>query len=237
MSDTYGIQAIPFAVVENFPAGDVGLGHFGLFLQAAINESCQTIFDEYCPGREPAEFVNFHDPTKSFDESRLPALYVWRGRDKREWMAADIERKLSRIEIGWIAEPSQPAHLAIRDPLTNAIRDAVARAVFKKRCPSYVVTGDTEAVAATRGSLITTFTGFAKFAMSDGEPKSFNFDRVDGDGKPLPYYGFTFGVDVEEQLTIDPSILETPAAIAESLTSNGIAWSQLNDPEPIPEGD
>lgn len=230
MANTYGIQPIPFANVEGFPAGDVGLGHFGFFLRAAINRALASAFDGVCPNREAVRALYFHNPAQLFQENHLPALFVWRGKSKRSRLAADIRQGTSTIEVGWISEPAQESHMVLREPIAKAVLDAVDEACFLKRCPSYVVVGDTESLASTRGSLITTFAGFSTIEMGDGDPKVFDFGRVDGDGKPLPYYGFTFGVDVTEQLTIDPSVYNSPASIHETNTVNGIAWSQLDDP-------
>ena len=224
MPNQLGAQAIPYAAPDGIlPAGDVALGYLGQFMQAAINRACRELWDAVCPGRETVAYVFYRDPTKLFEEERLPALYLWRGRRTRSKLADGMGTKQSRIEVAWITEPAQEEHMISRDTVSNAVLDAVDEALMMQRTPEWVVPGDTDVHSAAMGSLINSYVGADTIELAEAAAKSLTFEAVDGDGKPLPYYGFAFSIDVTEHLELDPSIGAHPNAAIATYRTNGDA--------------
>lgn len=234
MPGTSGAQSIPFPVaVPGFAPGDPALTYLGQFLQAAINASVGTLWGSsgVCPGRDVVAHVFWHDPTQGggFDESRLPALYIWRGRRPARRTAADIRTATSRIDVGWIMEPSQEEHYRARAPMFNAIMVAIEDALATMRCKSWIVPGDTDPAAATSGSMLLTWTGFESITLGDTAPRAFDFGRVDGDSRPLPFYGFSTSLDVVENHSVSLAD-RAPAAVQMDITANNTVHYAWDDP-------
>jgi hypothetical protein len=126
-------------------------------------------------------------------------------------------RETTRIEIGWISEASQEEHFRARDTAKHAIVKAIRRALLKQRDPSWVVRGDTDPAATSSGSLLNSWTGFERIWPKQSSPKAFTFERL-GDEKPLPYYGFTLGIDVVEYFI--PGLAIVPNTAIGTLRTN-----------------
>lgn len=228
MPNQIGAQSIPFAAPDgSLPAGDAALGYLGQFLQAAINRACRDLWGAVCPGRETVAHVFYRDPTKLFEEERLPALYLWRGKRSRSKVADGMGTKHSRIEVAWITEPAQEEHMIERDTVSNAVFDAVDEALMIQRTPEWVVPNDTDAQASTMGSLINRYTGADTIELAEAAAKSLTFESIDGDGRPLPYYGFAFSIDVTERLELDPSLGAFPNTATGTYRTNGDATTDV----------
>jgi hypothetical protein len=201
--EAFGNQTTPYpSTVDGFPVGDEALGLLGQFIRAGVNRICQAIWtNETCPGRQTIDHVFYHDPKKLFEENRLPALYIWRGKHSHSRLGDDLYKITSTIEIAWIAEGAQEHHLVLRDPAMNAIAKAIESIIDYDSDPAWINTGDTGALAAVVGSSISAACGFSRIMPTEEAPQEFIFQKIE-DAQPLPYYGFTMAVEVDESMTL-----------------------------------
>jgi hypothetical protein len=220
--DQFGAVTFPVPVpAAGTVAGDPALGYLLAFLRASVNAACGEMWESICPGRveprSPIPFTFAHDPKKLFDDSRLPALYCWRGKSKRTRVADDLYRRTTDIQIVWINEPGQEEHtVVIRDPAMNAISDAIDNAITGDRDPAWIVAGDADPLAAIHGSSLLDRCDFSRCQPVDDGPQELLFQRIE-EAAPLPYYGFVMTVEVDEYQSkyatgIYPSKLNASAA-------------------------
>lgn len=200
MVDTIGPQTFPLGSPEPLKtSGDPALGYLAQYLQLAVNAACDSMWggDGVCPGRQTVGHVFMHDPKKLFEENRLPALYIWRGKSTRSRMADEMRKKTSSIQIAWINESASEDHLVARDNMMNAIADAIDMVISKDRDPEWKMPGDTDPLTVRRGSSLSKYCGWSRSQPSDDTPQELLFQRIE-EAAPLPYYGFVMSVEVDE---------------------------------------
>lgn len=209
MADTFGGIAFPIPVASGaYPVGDKALGVVAEYLSAVLNSKCGSAWSAsgICPGRPVVKRWFTHDPKYLFDDSKLPALYVWSGKSTTAFVASDIPSESRAINILWVIEGAQPEHHIKRAPIFNAIAKTIQWALRKGRDTSWKVLGDAEQYAATEGSLYMDHAGFSRVSRGISQPQELEVYIVDGDGRPMPFYGLATSIDVVEHLTDDTSI-------------------------------
>lgn len=218
--DQYGALVVPIDPVDALAvAGDPALGFVLEFLKASVNSDCGIAWDSVCIGRKPIEFTFAHDPKKLFDESRLPAIYVWRGKSRRSRLADDLYMRTSLLQIAWIQEPGEEElTIGRRDSMMNAIANAIDNAITGDRHSSWFLTGDADPIAALRGSSISDACGFSRFQPSNDGPQELLFQRVE-EAAPLPYYGFVMEVECDEYQT-KALQTKTPSKLVATISTN-----------------
>lgn len=200
MSDSSGALTFPLVATRDGQiAGDPALGYLGEFLRVSLNQRCNGMWNSpgVCPGRDTVANVFQHDPKKLFDELRLPALYLWRGKSTHERIADELFKRSSDIYLAWIFEGAAEAHLVKRSPFLNAVAAAMQLALIVDRHPLWLVDGDTDPKAATHGSSITGYCGWSRLQAAEDEPQEFIFQRIEP-SVPLPYYGFQMRATADE---------------------------------------
>ena len=205
MVDTLGIQSFPAsAPATGQPAGDVALGYLLEFLKASVNAACDGMWSAQgvCPGRHTIDFTFHHDPRKLFEEGRLPALYAWRGKRRSEKAADNLWKQVSTIELAWVAEGAEEDHMVARDSAMWAIAGAIDVSLRRDRTPTWIVTGDTDVISVYRGSSLTHHCNWSQCEPAESSPEEFKFERIDGSSAPLPYYGFTTSLTVDEYVEL-----------------------------------
>lgn len=231
--DQFGALVFPAPEPETgFPAGDPGLGYLVAFLKAAVNADCGALWESICPGRgtasSPVLYTFTHDPRKLFDELRLPALYVWRGKSTRARVGDDLYRRTTKVRVAWIHEPAQDEHLILRDPAMNAISDAIDIAISNDRHPSWVVTDDADPVAADRGSSLSAWCEFSRCQPTGDEPQELMFQRIE-EAAPLPYYGFAMDIEIDEYPSRNPAGIQAAKLNATTTTNDGWVTKPVED--------
>lgn len=174
MSDTYGGLPIPAPAPTNPPtpsaAGDPLLGWTADFVKAVLNANAPLAWNAVAPNTPVVKTVFLHDPRPEvFNERDLPALFVYRDEghvaDELEWTADDYRFERGQIVLLWIPPTATQDKRAIRAPIVNAIGKVLDLAIERGRDPAWIVTGDTDPQAASKGSVLATWAGWASFGV------------------------------------------------------------------------
>jgi hypothetical protein len=196
--DGYGAQTIPVQCDTNETVGDPSLGYIGKYLQAVLNDATgQAWSQNLCPNRNAVDFCFAHDPQLLFDESRLPALYVWRGKAAHSRKGDDLFLATTQIKIAWITESAQEEIAVSRSPMMTAMSNAIAVAINEDRDPAWILPSEVDPLALLKGTSISDVCGFSRFVPADSDPEEFVFQKIE-DAQPLPYYGFVMTVEADE---------------------------------------
>lgn len=215
MPDTFGAIQFPVAVpAAQTAAGDPALTTLASYLSAVLNANCGAAWaaSGVCPGRNVVERAYTHDPRVLFDDSKLPALYLWCFKGRLEDIAADIAADIRTLNILWVLEGGQEDHQTKRLPMFNAVAKAVRRAVRIGRDPSWIVAGDTDPSAATEGSLLMEHARISRITVGPYQPQNVEIFITDGEGRPMPFPALAMSFDITEFLVDDPTRFTYPAA-------------------------
>lgn len=216
MPDAFGAIQFPVAApVGTAAPGDPALSYVASFLASALNAQCGAMWrtSGVCPGRQVVEKTFTHDPKKLFDDSHLPSLYVWEAQSMAEFLCSDILEDKRKLNIFWVMEPAEDDIQAHRSSVVNAIGKTIQRAIHYGRDTSWIVTGDTDPIAATEGSLFMYWAGLTRITRAVATPQELEL-VVNGDrGRPVAFPGLALSIDVRELLTQDISINTYDAAI------------------------
>jgi hypothetical protein len=232
MATGFGSQPLPYPpTVDGFPIGDPALGYLGQYLQQTVNAACEQIWDnEACPGRSTINHVFYDDPQTLFDDFRLPAIYIWRGKSHNERRADDLYLRTTTIEIAWIGEGAQEEIDGDRSPAKAAIAKAICSALYADCDPSWLVNGETSPLALLQGSSLSDACGFSRVSPNEESPQSFVFQRIEG-AAPLPYYGFTMNIEVDEYWS-RANTTRKPAKLNASSTTNAATAVVIHEDVP-----
>lgn len=160
MADTFGAITLPVAVPsEGTPVADPALQYIGEFLKAVLEAS---LGDAWATrSRDPlVRSVFTHDPEEA-DVSQVdfPSLYVWRSRMSENKLSDDHVEVQSQVSILWIKQSEPQAVEAEQAPIFAGFAKAIMVGLRKGRDPAWVVAGDSDATATTRGSLLWKYVG------------------------------------------------------------------------------
>lgn len=174
MTDLIGALEIPVPVPDQGKTvADPFLDLFGEFLRAAINADTKDAWAAVHPAvikphgePLPVTVVHRHNPDEAkFRSNELPALFVWRNASgKRLRISQDWQVVPTTIQVLWVPPRAQQKPLAERQPFSHAVASSVDRALDGGRHKAWIVTGDPDPNAATRGSY------FYRFAKLFEEP-------------------------------------------------------------------
>lgn len=148
-----------------------------------------------------------------FDDSKLPALYLWALKGQFERLASDLVADVRTINILWVIEGGQEDHQTKRVPMFNAVAKTIRRAIHVGRDPGWVVEDDTDPVAEAEGSLLMAQAKISRIAVGPYQPQNLEIFVVDGEGRPMPFPALAMSFDVTELLTEDPTRFTHPAAV------------------------
>jgi hypothetical protein len=234
MTDVFGLTQLPVQspAASTDVVSDMLLQRLGAFLQAAFNRMGSTAWAVRCPGRTVVDHVFYHDPKVLFEENRLPALYLWSGDSAREQAADDVLKDTRTIHIYWVTEPGQEEHIIGRAPFQNAVNKMLITALHRERDPAWVVSGDTDPLAATQGSFLPTWLGYNSITRGASKELELILGDKDGDGRSKIYYGIATSVVVEELVTWGADYAEIAgldAELAQSGRHAGDVYSPTGD--------
>jgi hypothetical protein len=181
--------------------GDPALGYLGEFLAAGLNAISFANWDSVCPSRDeerqPARHVFYHDPKESFEENRLPAIYLWRRKSKPVRVADDLYRETWDIHVAWIMEGASETHRRLRLTMMKELSTAIYRLVIADRIPQWRHPDDVTAFDVRRGSSVSNRCGFSRLQPSSIEAVELLFQRME-ESAPEPYYGFELVLEADE---------------------------------------
>jgi hypothetical protein len=234
MSDTIGLTTLPIAApaLSTDVVGDIALQRLGEFLRAAINRMGNTAWrTRGSTTGNVVEHVFCRNPARLFDESRLPALYLWRASSNRRREADDVLKVVSTIRIYWVSEPAQAESDTVREPFEYAVDRMIAKALYRERDSAWVVAGDTDPLAATQGSFLPTWLGYNWALKGDANELSLVATVTDGDGsRNAEFFGLATSVELEELTTIDTTIGTYPAALDAAIIQGGREAGAIYEP-------
>lgn len=230
MGDVAGALELPVPT-DDEPVGDPALSTLAGFFAAVLNAKASSAWGAVAPGESAVATTFTKDPsTIEFSDSNLPALFLWRSEiGEDNWIAQDWLVRPSTLQL-LIAFRSVPsARQKLREPFANAIRSCLTLATeFDGREPTWVVSGDTDPLAATKGSLLWTFAGvhslrFGKAAMrpliireiQSPQDKTGSAGRVIG-----TYRSFQMPIRIEERIVYDAATHADAHAYAEITMKN-----------------
>jgi hypothetical protein len=183
---------------------DPALDFLGSYLKAVLTAWAGTAWLTRAPGEPIVRTVLVVDPRQAeFIETDLPALYLSRTEVATIRLSEDHTATRSKIEIGWVPPPKlSGARWAQRATIINGVAKVIAAALTLDRHPSWVLTGDPDALAATEGSVWMRFCGFVRKPVGKTTTQPLEI-AVDG-GKPLRYSALqTVLENVEEHLELE----------------------------------
>jgi hypothetical protein len=204
VSDVLGALQLPSVatadgILPEFPE----LGYIASFAEAVLLADTATQWAEVSPKWPPVVKTFTHDPKILFDDSKLPALYVYGDQQTAEIKADDIVVIPTTIQFRWVLEPSQEATEIRRAPAFSLITRALIRAFLTLRNPAWKVTGDTDPYADTWGSSLYKYCGIwivpdiGKF-----KPTVERYEIIDGDGKSSSKPFFAAAGEIMFQLVV-----------------------------------
>lgn len=222
MADLYGAQSIPLGTVGTpitlAPgAADPLLTYLGSYLQAVANARLGTEFAALmAPNRTsaaaklPVAFVFDHDPEQfDFVDEKLPALFLFRTGDDASTYADvtnDLRVSTDTISLFWVLPSTSQDKQAIRARFPSKLFHLFDAAIEANRDPSWVLTGDADATAATRGSSLASRLNLFSMRMTRGPKRKPLVIRQNDGEKPLPPYPAYEGLlEVREMLAVDPT--------------------------------
>jgi hypothetical protein len=153
VAEKFGSTSLPATVTT--PAGDLGLGFLGAYLQAVMNAHLAGAWAAVAPLKEPVRSVFYEEPKAAiWTEDDLPALFLYRGEAIGEQWADEWLVQRTALTAQWIFPPDVPYGQARRAPFVTAVHRSLFVAIELGRHPAYVAAGDTDPTAATRGTFV-----------------------------------------------------------------------------------
>lgn len=163
MADSYGLPTIPLQPTPpGSPPADPLLAVLLSFLKAFLVEDQNATAAWQSMGVSPANApVNgifpFNPEDNEFNESALPALFLWRESGKDEWIADDYLLETTQLKLLWVFTLGNQPNQTVRNPYINGIVKVIQVAIERGRTPSWKQPGDPDPLAVTRGSWLGNF--------------------------------------------------------------------------------
>lgn len=224
MADQYGATTLPAGLVEDFV--DPLPYYLAHYLRAVLNAQLGAAWASIAPGRDLIRNVYTADPAEVlFNASALPALFVWRPSSVHtsEKLADDFHVTTSDVRMFWLqghdSSPKRERRMQFAGPLSKGVHAAM----LEGRHSSWIVNGDTDTTATTRGSLLMTWAGLIRppEVRSETLPVTMQVDE----GEPVTYQAVVFTIRCTERLTrsvVDRSALKDPTKTAAVSIRNGV---------------
>jgi hypothetical protein len=206
MADTYGAIQLPIlAPAAGFPVSDPALKYLADFAKAVILAKCATAWDEVAPGEPIVREVFYHNPERGgVSDVDCPCLYVWRDKIVRERTAADWLSRITSWRFLWLLAPEEEGARLLQVPILAGLDAALDHSFFWRRHPDWTVTGDTDPVAATRGSLINRWCHFDTMAL--GDAGEIGLDVQGAAGERFAFVGYGWELETKESASTDPTV-------------------------------
>src|SRR5688572_28412418 len=157
MAHAFGLLPLPTtAPAVGTTAGDPALDKLRDFFAAVLNAYGQTAWSAVAPTQQVVAFKFSRKPEEgNFVDRQLPAIFLWRERRVRQRLADEFITATTQLVLLWVPEPAEQEKNASRWPFAaNAIYDVIVAAVHLERHTGWIDSGDTDPLAATRGSNI-----------------------------------------------------------------------------------
>jgi len=209
MTDKIGALEIP--ALESGAAADPLLDAFGSYLASYVNSTMGLEWARVAPGGGlPAKtVVKCAIERATFDNDRLPALFVFRQDEENAKLADELFQCTTRLYVVWVPPIADHAIREKYAPMGNGIAKAIKHALRLGTHPDW-----------TGGSTLMEAAGLSE------EPRITKtlFDpnikvRVEGD--VVEYDATLVIVECVELTEMDPSLRGVPAQMATSISQGG----------------
>lgn len=220
MSDLFGPLPVPLvapktgeAVADPFIS--TTLSFFAAVLNANAPAAWRAVFKDV-PNAPVVKGTFTDDPEPEngvFNESQLPALFFWRS-DVRDpvYIAEDWLTQESRCTLLWVMPPAADRlKRSLRTSVINGIARTLMMMVERDCDPSWVVPGDLDPKAATRGSLFSVWGAWMEFMVGAWKPYQLKVRMLDRGAPPRPYDAVRITCRVVERLTYDLTVFDASA--------------------------
>jgi hypothetical protein len=198
-----GALALPVPVAaEGETAGDPLIDTLLSFFKAVLPAQAGQAWAEIAPGRPIVGATYPWDPMTSFLDTALPALHLWRSEvQKPVLLGQGLRVRPSTLMLNWVFPNDAQHKQRIRDPFLNVIAAVVNDVVEQYgRHPSWVVTGDTDPVAADRGSLLWSYAKVFRFEAGRARHTRLDIPLYDVGARPKSYQRIELEISVQEEL-------------------------------------
>lgn len=231
MADKYGGLVFPVPELPapgsfpvDFAIGDVLLGYVADYVRTILTTYVEDAWKSVAPGYSKiVKTIILNEPTTSINEEWLPALYVYRpGRETRETVetfeqiADDYRYQIGRISLQWVMPAAPQEHRLVRNNIIDSVRKTIDAAIQIGRDPAWIVPGDTDplgshydAKAATFGSSLSSYAGFATLELQHASPASI-VRKMEPPAKDRSYESLKMSLYCEELLQRDLDLIGAP---------------------------
>lgn len=220
MADVFGGLTLPApAPLQGEAVTDPLLGHLGAFLRASLTADLKVAWAAVAPREPMVRRVLLHNPEKcDVTDKDFPSLYVWRSKTTPVSLSDDVVSDEASIRVLWPFAPTNALTLSSQLPIFNGIVKSVRRSLLLGRHPAWIVAGDTDPQAPTRGSLLWKYTGIANVRIEKADPdEDIVVERLSNVGKLNAYPAIIIDIEVTETLSLDPL---QPGVVPTALTAD-----------------
>jgi hypothetical protein len=219
MSDTWGAS---FPVdSDSEQSSDKALSLIGAALQAAINADLGPKWEAIAPGTLPVAHVFPWDPKHKFNESKLPALYIFEQSSITDVTADELDIDTRTLALYWVARMSSKAHETLREQARHIIGKIVARLCRFGRHPAWIDAGDTDTMAPTRGSFLFNRAGINSMVRLQASPLELAIALKGEEGQPEPFRGWMTQLRIQELSEFDATIGTVPTTSMHTVANIG----------------
>lgn len=237
MADTLGGLQLPVPTTDT-PVGDPLLTTLLSYFQAVLNAKASAAWGALDPTKPCVRAVHANGPDiGTFVDRELPALFIERREiGKAVWIGQDFRVRPCTLVMSWVYPSVAQARQQGRDPFLNVIGAVLDHAIeFEGRDPAWVVGGDTDPLAATRGSLLWKYAAVHSLTVM----KTRRFPLIIREAQPEQMHaganGRVVGIydrievtfSCEERLDVDPSVHYDAFAYVDVTTTNPGAPSPI----------
>lgn len=206
MADTWGAVQHPLAApAAGFPVADPALHYLGSFVQAVLRSDGANAWATV--SRQNICQKHFtHDPEEADVKiTEFPCVFVWSPDSQIQREADDYLTDKREFQILWMFENVRQSRVKDQMPFFNGLVKVLLAAFDKGRHPAWVVDGDPDTNAATRGSIIWKWCGFYQEQILKPQTSGITIEYYDG-GKMRPMSGILLPIVGWEKRTEDTGL-------------------------------
>lgn len=215
---TTGAEQIPAERYDaRVAAGDRALSVIASFFQCALNDALAELWQSVAPNTRPVDFVFTHDPKEKFNESKLPALYLFQESSTTETEADGIFKDTRVLSIYWLPRMASSVFESLRKSTQNLIGKAISQACRSGRTRSWVHPDDTDPSATDSGSFVLPFAGVERISRLLAKPLELTISIQDELEKPIAFRGWASQIQIVEYFEETPDF-PVPSALDATVT-------------------
>lgn len=230
MGDIAGALELPVPTTDT-PVGDPLLATLAEFFAAVLNAKAASAWGTVAPGETAVAATFTRDPADvEFNDRQLPALFLWRSEiGEDHWIAQDWLIRPSTLSFLLAFRSVPSSRQKLREPFVNAIRSCLSLAIeFDGREPTWIVPGDTDPLALTKGSLLWTYAKVHSLRLGKAAMRPLIIrqlqppaDTTGSTGRVVGVYrSVQMSIRIEERITYDAATHADPHAYAEVTLKN-----------------